>query len=135
MSKQSLPVLVEQLRQLQEPVEIVGAENYYNARGRGYTMTRRVLRDVVWQWVSRPASRGRYYARDRQDVQWGEVWPGEVIAEFRLGESTPRAWYVVHPREARKLLRLSGVRLRDGSYRLTHEEYEGEIIVTDPYWK
>ena len=69
---------------------IRGALNDYNSRGRGSTMARRVLRDGTWDWVSAPASRGRHLAGDRRDVQWGDVYEGEIIAEYTLGSKRPR---------------------------------------------
>jgi hypothetical protein len=92
-------------------------------------------------WVSEPASRGRFYASDRHDVKYGDVWPGEIIASYTLGGSrTPDAWYLVQDSDE-PLVRLAASRRRDGRWTLTvpeTDEYQGlpgEVVVPDPYWR
>ncbi len=100
-------------------------------------MARRVWRDEAWTWVSRPASRARYLAGDRHDIVRGDVYPGEIVAEYTLGGNTePDAWFVVvaDNGDGKPLRRLAVVKRRDG-YSLTHKRMEGDIVVPSPYWR
>lgn len=122
-------------------ISIRGAANNYNSRGNGGTMARRVLRNGSWQWVSRPASRGRYLASDRHDAQYGDVYAGEIIAEYTLGGSSiPDAWYLVYEREVKgtrkTLFTLTATKRRDGRWSLCRKPGDADIIlVSDPYWR
>ena len=116
-------------------IRICGAENDYNARGRGSTMARRVLRGGQWAWVSAPASRGRLRASDRHDATCGDVYVGEIVAQYTLGgSSTPDVWYLVYGSE-RPLHRLAATHRRDGRWDLTLDGAEGTVTVADPYWR
>lgn len=114
--------------------EIIGARSDYNSRGRGSTMARRVYRDGAWSWVSEPA-------RDRRDTRYGNVWPGDIVAEYVLGgHRTPTDWYLIiegdKPRQ-----KLDARLRRDGQYSLTVHSYDdaedvpGELVVPHPYWR
>lgn len=116
-------------------IVIRGAWNDYNAKGRGSTTARRVLRDGVWKWVSAPASSGRFRAADRHDVRHGDVWVGEIVAQYTLGARrlAPDYFYLVWEAD-KPLLPLEFVRRRDGQYGLTLPGGE-VIIITDPAWR
>lgn len=117
---------------------IRGAANDYNSRGRGATMSRRVYRGGSWLWVSAPASRGRYLASDRRDVQYGDVYEGEIVAEYTLGQKLPvpsRFWVVVLADEQEKPLKLlSHIKIKSG-YRLSMDGCEESLDVPDPSWR
>lgn len=121
---------------------VIGAQNDYNARGNGSTMARRVYRGGQWQWLSAPASRGRYLSADRNDTVEGDVWGGDVIATFTLGgrgEPTPDKWQIVRhvpDSEGRITFRVNAARLAGGGYRLTVATRPGESIdVPNPSWR
>jgi hypothetical protein len=118
-------------------VEVWGAKNDYNARGRGHTYVRRVLRGGRWEWVSPPASRGRFLAADRRDVQYGDVYLGEVIAEYTLGGNRqPDKWFLVDPHDDYIWWALEGTRRRDGQWDLRLSGRQESILtVPDPYWR
>lgn len=121
--------------------EIWGASNDYNAKGRGSTEARRVLRNGSWEWLSKPASRGRYLAGDRRDTTYGNVFEGEIVATFTLGGNrTPsgfsivakKGWSAEKPDQA--IMKLDFVATKSG-YRLTRSKTGETIEVSDPYWK
>lgn len=121
------------------PIRVVGARNDYNSRGRGSTMARRVLRRGSWEWVSAPTSRGRFLSADRNDKQYGDVWIGEVLAQYTLGgrgRPAPEKFYLVEePDENGKHLQeLTHVRRRDGRYTLTLPD-DQLLLVSDPAWR
>jgi hypothetical protein len=114
---------------------ILGAQNDYNSRGNGSTTARRVLRNGSWEWVSAPASRGRYLASDRKDTQYGDVYEGEIVAGYTLGSSrpTPDAFWLVI--DAEKPLVLLGYQKIKTGYRLTRKKTGETIDVSDPTWR
>lgn len=119
----------------EEAIEITGARNDYNAKGRGSTMARRVLRNGSWEWVSKPASRGRYLAGDRKDATRGDVYEGEIIAEFTLGGSgKPNCFMYASQRESAPLVIFEGFARTKEGFKLTAKNGES-IMVSDPYWK
>ena len=116
---------------------IVGAANDYNARGRGSTMARRVLRKGAWEWVSAPASRGRVRADDRHNKTYGDVFEGEIVAEYTLGLAKPKpeAFYIVRASNTKPcLVNLEFTKTRSG-YKLRGAKSGKEIVVSDPTWK
>lgn len=118
-------------------IRVKGAANDYNSRGRGSTMARRVLRDGAWQWLSAPASKGRYTSSDRNDVQYGDAWEGEIIAEYTLGGRSapkPNGWYIVKPHEKPLTIIQSATKRRDGQWALTLPNGE-TLVVSDPAWR
>ena len=118
--------------------EIRGAANDYNARGNGSTMVRRVYRAKEWVWVSKPASKGRYLASDRKDVERGPVYPGEIVAQYTLGGArSPERWWLTVADGEYPLIGLSGRHRRDGQYELSVDAagYTGTVLVPDPYWR
>jgi len=132
---------------IQSPEEpcgkIWGAKNCYNARGKGDTYVRRVYRNGTWNWLSEPASRGRFLAADRHDVRYGYVYIGDVIAEYTLGSKTPYAWKLVTGNcdGVTKLANLNAVKLKQGKWRLRVASIVGEenipeyFDVSEPYWR
>lgn len=115
-------------------LEIVGAENDYNARGRGNTTARRVWRGGDWQWVSAPASRGRFLASDRRDVKYGPVFEGEIVAEYILGgPRKPEYWYLVVADEC-PLVPVEATQRRDGQWAVSLAEGQ-TVVVSNPYWR
>jgi hypothetical protein len=71
-------------------------------------------------------------------VQYGDVFEGELIAEYTLGNKKPtpdRFWVVVMEDEQAKPLRpLQYVRIKTG-YRVTLDGCEGTLDVPDPAWR
>jgi hypothetical protein len=129
-------------------LRIWGGKNSYNARGRGSTSARRAYDGRTWRWVAPPTSRGRSYAADRHDTTYGDVYPGEIIAEFTLGERgtpTPHGWYLVRVHPEKPLVLLHAIRRTKQGYVLainkqgmTPEESAqayGTIVVPDPAWR
>jgi len=129
-------------------IRIWGGMNNYNARGRGSTSARRAYDGRTWRWVAPPTSRGRFLAADRHDTTYGDVYPGEVVAEFRLGERgapTPHGWYLVRAHPEKPLVLLHVIRKTHQGYVLsvsrkgvTPEESAqayGTIVVPDPAWR
>ena len=121
------------------PTWVVGAKNSYNARGNGSTMARRVLRDGAWTWLSAPASRGRYLSGDRHDVQSGDVWLGELVAEYTLGGRgtlTPNRWLLPcgMKEDKARMVPCDGTRRRDGQCTVTLPD-GSDIVVSDPSWR
>ena len=118
-------------------IEVRGAWNDYNSRGRGCTTARRVLRDGTWQWVSRPASRGRYLAGDRHDVQHGAVYEGEIVATYTLGRDgaldTMHLVRAISAPDQKPLQPLPHVRIK-GGYRLNLPDGT-TLDVSDPTWR
>jgi hypothetical protein len=123
--------------------QIWGAKNSYNARGRGNTYVRRVYRDGRWQWFSPPASRGRFLAADRKDTKYGDVYIGDIIAEYTLGSRTPDQWLLIVDGDGEwaTWVSLDATKLRNGRWRVTvasspgKEDVPGELDVPDPYWR
>jgi hypothetical protein len=123
------------------PLRIKGAWNDYNARGRGHTTARRVLRDGKWEWLSAPASRGRMRAADRNDMQYGNVWEGEIIAEHIIGARScePEQFYLIVCGEDEKLINneltiLKHHARRDGQFAVTLPD-DQTITVSNPAWR
>ena len=120
------------------PIKIRGAANDYNARGRGSTMARRVLRNGGWEWVSAPASRGRDRADDRQDTQRGNVWPGEIVATYTLGgrgKPEPDNFALVLGAGKSVFHELPHTLRRDGQSALTLPAVSDPLLVPDPAWR
>ena len=118
------------------PIRIRGAQNNYNARGSGSTMARRVLRDGEWKWVSAPASRARLRSGDRHDTQMGDVWVGEIVANYTLGARgtpTPDSFVLVIGGDDKPLQTVPHVKRRDGQYTLTFGEET--LVVSSPAWR
>ncbi len=113
---------------------IRGAVNSYDSRGKGATMARRVFRGGAWTWVSRPAARERYLAADRWDTKYGDVWPGEIVAEYTLGgASTPDAWHLVS--DATPILVALEAQKTKAGWVLSLPGHDGSVTLPDPYWR
>jgi hypothetical protein len=71
-------------------------------------------------------------------VQYGDVFEGELVAAYVLGQKKPiptKFWVVVTEDEQDNPLRqLQHARIKTG-YRLTLEGCEGTIDVPDPTWR
>lgn len=112
--------------------EVRGAQNDYNAKGRGSTMARRVLRNGTWEWLSAPASRGRFLASDRKDTTYGEVYEGEIVAQYTLGGDKRADKFFVVISAEKPLVEIDATKIKTG-YKL---ELGGmRLDVSDPYWK
>ena len=128
----------EQIPPTAAPIRARGAANDYNAKGRGSTIARRVLRNGAWEWVSAPASRGRYLASDRKDTQYGNVWIGEVLATYTLGgrgKPEPDNFLLVLGSDDPMFHKLPHTLRRDGQYSLTLPGNDEPLLVTDPAWR
>ena len=116
---------------------MIGARNNYNARGRGDTMARRVLRGGKWAWLSSPASQGRYCAADRRDTEYGDVYAGDVLATYTLGQSrpVPDSWRLVCDtvKAADMVCDVAATKTKSG-YRLTLPS-GATVDVPDPAWR
>jgi hypothetical protein len=121
------------------PIRIWGASNDYNARGHGVTEARRVLRNGTWQWFAPRASSGRLRASDRKDTQYGDVWLGELVAEYTLGKKNPEpdmflVVYVGDDGETKRSV-LKHTKRRDGQYSIVIPGVETPLVVADPAWR
>lgn len=118
-------------------IRIVGAKNSYNAKGRGSTMARRVFSGGQWKWVSKPASKGRFLSGDRNDTQRGDVYAGDIVAEYTLGGSNvPSSVYMVVDGDDGNLVELN-VKRTAGGWVLAHpDDPDGDkITIPDGYWR
>lgn len=127
-------VFLERREGNQEAISVRGAQNDYNSKGRGSTMARRVLRNNKWIWLSEPASRGRTLSADRNDTKYGDVYEGELVAEYTLGSSrpTPEKFFIA-AKEEKPLKLLDFAKLKTG-YRITLPSGQ-TAVVDDPSWK
>ena len=102
--------------------------------GRGCTMVRRVYRAGEWQWVSRLASPPqRYLDPEHQDIQYGLVRPGEIIAQGVLGGASPEGWWLMTSEAgAHPLMALRALRHADGIYALSLPGCAGTVLVPEP---
>jgi hypothetical protein len=112
---------------------ITGSKKDLNAKGRGPEWHRMVYRSGSWRYVSdERLPRGDFRASDRRATVYGEVYPGEIVAQHDRGCPLDSAWLACGPDEDGKVLVACDFRRRrDG--KLTFVLPDGsEVVTTNP---
>lgn len=116
-----------------EGARIRGAHKDLNAKGRGPEWYRMVYRGGSWQYVSdERLPSGTYRASDRRATVYGEVYPGEILADHDRGKPVDQIW-LAHARDAEgdALTECEFRRRRDGDLAITLPD-GSEVVLSDP---